>query len=68
MNDPHDLNFAIASASLAGAAQSKKFAFVPIDRATSLQQSFPNVTFLTFKEHSDIPKIIASLVREVSVS
>ena len=64
MNDPLDLDFAISAANLAGAAQSEKFALVPVGRVAILRDKAPNINFLTYQGHDDLPKLIALFVRE----
>jgi SIR2-like domain len=48
MNDPLDLDLAIAAANSQGAAQGDKFALVPKKQSQILRERFPNVTFLPF--------------------
>jgi hypothetical protein len=64
MNDPFDLDFALANAQLSGAAQGEKFALVLASKAAAIRERHPNVQVIPYSDHSDLPAIIAVLNRE----
>jgi hypothetical protein len=64
LDDPLDLDLALGSADLSGAAQGEKFALLPQTRARSIRERFPNIHVMTYQEHEHVPAIIGSLVRE----
>jgi len=64
LDDPFDLDSALESSNLSGVAQGEKFALLPEARATAISARFPNVHVIPYRDHSDVPAIIAALARE----
>lgn len=64
LNDPLDLDLALRSADLSGAAQGEKFALLPEDQARAVRQRFPNVDVMSYREHGHVPSILAAWARE----
>lgn len=65
LNDPLDLDMALCSSRALGAAQGDKFALVHDQNATTLRERFPNVHFITYASHEDVPAFLAALVRSL---
>jgi hypothetical protein len=62
-NDPLDLDLALCTANLTGAAQGEKFALIQEGQARSVRERFPNVQVIAYREHTDVASILAAWVR-----